>query len=325
MTKTIVIVGVTGAQGSSVAHTFLSLPGWKVRGISRNASSPAAQALTAKGVEIIEADVNDKASLFAPFEGANVIFSNTDFFAPFFAALGGESDPAIVAFDIEVAQGLNIAEAASQPVVLQTLEHFIYSSLSDAKKWSGGKFTDVYHFDSKAETIRQMESRFPKLATKMSFLQVGHYITNWKHHPTLGPQKQSDGSFLVARHSSVDEVTPFVVANKDTGPFVHALVEMPPGKSVHCVSEYMTWPEWTALWGEVLGVKAVYKQIGESECLLGAPEPMRKELWAAFAYTAEFGYTGGDPDVLSADQLGKKLELTSMREYIQGEDWSSIL
>jgi hypothetical protein len=282
----------------------LRLPGWHVRGITRNPSSPAAQALIAEGAEVVKADLDDKRSLFGPFEGANVIFSNTDFFAPFFAALGsGDPSPATTASNSEVTHGVNIAEAAAQPLVLKTLEHFIYSSLSDAEKWSGGKINDVYHFNCKAETIRQMESRFPEVTAKMSTLQMGHYVTNWKHHPSIAPQKQADGSFVVEKPSSTKEVIPFVFPQKDTGVFVHALVEMPPGKCLQGVSEYMTWPEWTKLWGDILGVTAVYQEIGEEEFMVGAPDLMRKEIWAGFRYAADFGYTGGDPDVLSVGQV----------------------
>jgi uncharacterized protein YbjT (DUF2867 family) len=177
-------------RGSTIAHTFLRLPGWHVQGITRNSSSPAAQALIAKGAEVVKADLDDKHSLFGPSEGANVIFSNTDFFAPFYTALGsGDPSPATVASNSEVTHGVNIAEAAAQPLVLETLERFIYLSLSDAQKWSCGNINSVYHFNCKAETIRQMESRFPDVTAKMSTLQMVHYVTNWKHRISIASQK----------------------------------------------------------------------------------------------------------------------------------------
>ena len=47
--KIIVVVGATGNQGGSVVNTFLGLPAWQVRGITRNASSEAAKKLKEKG------------------------------------------------------------------------------------------------------------------------------------------------------------------------------------------------------------------------------------------------------------------------------------
>jgi hypothetical protein len=47
-----------------------------------------------------------------------------------------------------------------------------------------------------------------------------------------------------------------VVPQRDTGPFVKALVDVPPGKDLLVVSQNMTSPEWMTLWGDILGVKA---------------------------------------------------------------------
>lgn len=144
------------------------------------------------------------------------------------------------AFDLEVEQGINIAEAAASPAVLETLQRFVLSSLSDARKWSAGKFTTVYHYDSKAEMIRAIRDRFPKLAARMSTLQVGHYVTNWKAFPSMAPQKQPDGSFLTFRPVGPQVKFPFVVTHQDTGAFVKALVDLPPGKDLLGVSQVMT-------------------------------------------------------------------------------------
>lgn len=234
MSRLIVVVGVTGiqvgvlssvtfvlkdtdcVQGSSVANTFLGLSGWKVRGITRNQSSPAAQGLEAKGVEIVKGDLDDKHSLLSAFEGATAVFSNTDFFGHLFSALSSKDlpkglTPNQYAFKREVEQGVNIAEAAASPTVLKTLERFVLSSLSNATKWSNGKYAHVYHNDAKAEIIEVIQTRFPELAAKMSTVQIGHYVTNWKQSPALTPQKHADGSFVIQRTFSPQFRMPFVV------------------------------------------------------------------------------------------------------------------
>jgi NmrA-like family len=201
--------------------------------------------LSVKRVEIVKGDLNDKASLISAFEGATMIFSNTDFFLHLKQAMvPGVPTPGRTpneyAYDREIERGINVAEAAASPTVLKTLERFVLSSLSDARKWSGSKYTTVYYYDSKAEAIRVIRSRFPELAARMSTLQVGHYVANWKAFPSMAPQKQLDGSFLTLRPVGPNVQFPFVVTHQDTGAFVKALVDLPPGKDLLGVSQTMT-------------------------------------------------------------------------------------
>ena len=89
-------------------------------------------------------------------------------------------------FDLEVQQGKNISNAAAK---VKTLERYVCSSLSDVKKWSNGKYTWVYHFDSKAKVVEYIKDELPELAKKMSVLQIGLYTTHWQAAPFLAPQK----------------------------------------------------------------------------------------------------------------------------------------
>lgn len=82
--KLLVIVGITGNQGGSVASAFLSSPHYRIRGLTRNPSSPTAQRLSSQGIEIVAADLDDPASLEKAFEGASLIFSVTNYWEPFF-------------------------------------------------------------------------------------------------------------------------------------------------------------------------------------------------------------------------------------------------
>lgn len=68
MAKLVVIIGATGGQGSSVLKSLLANPNYKIRGVTRNTSSPQAQALVAKGVEMVSADANDVESLVGAFQ-----------------------------------------------------------------------------------------------------------------------------------------------------------------------------------------------------------------------------------------------------------------
>lgn len=57
MSKILTVFGATGNQGGSVIKAVLADPvlskEFRIRGITRDASKPAAQALAAKGVEVV--------------------------------------------------------------------------------------------------------------------------------------------------------------------------------------------------------------------------------------------------------------------------------
>lgn len=57
------------------------------------------------------------------------------------------------------------------------------------------------------------------------------------------------------------------------------------------------------LWGDILGVKAGFKQVSADEFFENVPEPLKQELEDTYEYVEEFGYTGGDPEVLTPDQV----------------------
>jgi hypothetical protein len=270
--------------------------------------------LAAEGIEVVQGDLDDKQSLVEAFQGATAIFSNTDFFVHLFHGL----DPANLpegrtaleyAYDREVAQGMNIAEAAESPSVLSTLERFVYSSLCDSSRLSGRKYT-LYHFDSKIETLRLTRERCPGVASKMSTLIAGHYVTNWKMFAKLAPQKQPDGSYLLCRDTPSTFQMPHFVAHRDTGPFVKALVDMAPGKEIFAVSQYTTLPEMVEVWGRIHNVKAGYKEISTAELFQGLPEAFAYEMGESFDFLHKFGFTGGDPQVLQPDQVSSMPDIT---------------
>jgi len=103
MSNLLVIIGATGKQGGSVIKTILADPNatkqFKLRGVTRDISKPAAKALVDQGVEMVAADLDDKASLVKAFEGAYGVFAVTDFWAT-------------MDKDTEVKQGKNMADAA---------------------------------------------------------------------------------------------------------------------------------------------------------------------------------------------------------------------
>lgn len=73
----IVVVGATGAQGSSVVKAFAeSDKPYRVRGFTRDVKKSEAQILYKQGVELASVDpiVENKDTIFKAFEGATYAF-----------------------------------------------------------------------------------------------------------------------------------------------------------------------------------------------------------------------------------------------------------
>lgn len=191
--KLIVVLGATGNQGGSVADVFLNEAGWRVRAVTRNPSGGKAQALAARGAEVVQADLDDPSTLPPAFESATAIFAVSDFW-------GIYGDPAnknkpkpgqplnLWAAEQETHQlkGLIVAAAG-----VPTLERFILSSLSNATKWSKGKYTHVYHFDSKAKAENYARESHPHLWAKTTVFQAGYFLSNFVSNPITMPQRVS--------------------------------------------------------------------------------------------------------------------------------------
>lgn len=58
----VAVTGATGSQGGGVVNALMANTKAKIKAITRNASSPKAKALP-YGVEVVEADLSDKASM----------------------------------------------------------------------------------------------------------------------------------------------------------------------------------------------------------------------------------------------------------------------
>ncbi|WDK10918.1 NmrA-like family protein [Colletotrichum graminicola] len=177
MSKLITILGITGVQGGSVADAYLQTPRWRIRGITRNPGSEAARAWASKGVEVVQADLDDVESLKRAFVGADVIFGVTDFWTII-------KDPASSAkkrpgqelveycYEVELQQGKNIADAAA---TVPGLHRYVFSSMANAAKESRGKYSKLYHMDSKAEAAEYAQT-LPALRNKSSQVQAPVYF-----------------------------------------------------------------------------------------------------------------------------------------------------
>ncbi|GAB1321059.1 Nitrogen metabolic regulation nmr [Madurella fahalii] len=332
--KLVVVVGATGNQGGSVARRFLRDPRYAVRGLTRNPASPAAQELAALGAEIVAADLEDVKSLEAAFAGANIIFSVTNYWEPFFRpdyrAKAQELGMTCrrYAYDVEYRQGKNIADAAA--TVVDTLDNngFLASTLSHAGKCSNGKIQDLYHFDAKADIFPDyVAATYPALAAKMSCIQTGFFTSSHAILPNSYFKKLPDGTFQMRFPTAPDKLLPHLDVKADTGNFVYAVRQMPPGKH-YMAGEYLSWTDFMKTWAKVTGATISYQEVGVEDMVADTPDKdCGLEVALMYKYTSDPGYDGG-MDVLKAEDLRKAgidCPMLTVEESLARQDWSAVL
>ena len=136
--RTILITGVTGQQGGAVARA-LHGSGFRLRGLTRKPDSEQATTLARQGIDIINGDLDDEASLRRALAGAWGVF--------------GVQNTWEAGVEREEAQGKRLATLAREAGV----EHYVYTSVGSAHTRTG-----IPHFDNKwriEETVRGL--RFP--------------------------------------------------------------------------------------------------------------------------------------------------------------------
>jgi NmrA-like family len=324
--KTIAIVGATGNQGSSVAHTFLSLPHWHVRCLTRNPSSAAAQTLRALGAELVQGDLSDPASLTAAFSSAAAIFVNTDFWATYLdlatpaKSAAANKTSSQLAFDLEISHGTNIATAVA---AVPTLKRFIYSTLGPMTKASHGKYPHSYHWDSKATIVEHIARAQPALTAKMSVIYLGAYVAN----PLLQPRWDAGAQkYVFALPVAREARMPIIDPVASTGPFVRALVEdeeAGTGLLAYDSDSYLQMGEVVKMWGRVVWREAAFVEV-PLEVMHGR-FGIPVEVLDGPAFISEFGYMAGVEGWIGPEGLKTKVEMRSFEDWLRRRDWKGVL
>ncbi len=135
----ILVFGMTGQQGGSVTDALLN-NGWPVRALVRDPTSDKAKAFSERGVELIQGDMSDPATIRRAMTNIYGVFS-----------VQPSSPSGTVSDADEVRYGISIADLAAEAGV----KHLVYSSVGAV----GDEPTGMGHFDSKA----QIESHIRRL------------------------------------------------------------------------------------------------------------------------------------------------------------------
>ena len=246
--KIIAVTGATGAQGGGLVRAILEDPagGFAVRAITRKKDSDKAKALAKLGAEVVEADLDDAASLQKAFAGAYGAYCVTNFWEHFSA-------------DKEQVQARNMAEAARAA----GLKHVIWSTLEDVRRFVpltddrmptlGGKWK-VPHFDGKGS----IDHVWKDLGVPTTLLLTSFYWDNFIHFG-MGPKAGPDGTLAIAFPMGDRPLSG--IAAGDIGACAYGIFKGGNeyiGKTVGIAGDHVTGSDMAAAFSKALGKKVVY-------------------------------------------------------------------
>lgn len=315
--KIVTIVGATGAQGKGVIRAFVNNPAYRIRALTRNPSSDSGKALSAQGIEVVAADVGDLSSLKSAFAGSSIIFGVTNFFELFTA-----QQSAAKATEVELQQGVNLAEAAAS--TLDTLEHYIWSTLPDSKAIAGG--TLVPHYDSKTRADNYIRERLPQLLAKTTFLWVTFYHSNFQW-PLFTPIHipSEDRYIQLGSYAADTPLSTIGDPSINLAPFVKAIVEKTKGEGsvVLATTETLDAEKFLATWAAAKGVKAKFVKVSRKDFreiwpLWGEEIGLMMELWEELR-DRSWSVTVPGQKLITREKLGiKEGDVQSLVEAFKG-------
>lgn len=275
--KIIAVIGATGAQGKGLINAILNDKSGEFvpRAITRNANSDRAKELVALGIEVVEANVDDKASIIKAFNGAYGAFCVTFFWEHF--------SP-----EKENQHAKNMTEAAREAGI----SHVIWSTLEDTRKWIPleddrmptlhGKYK-VPHFDAKGES----NVYFEKSGVPYTLLNTSFYWENFIYFG-LGPQKGADGKFAIT-FPMEDKKLPGI-ASADIGKCAYAIFKKGSefqGKTVSIAGEHLTGAQMAEGFSKHLGIEVIYNAV-PAEVYRSFGFPGADDMGNMFQFKADF-------------------------------------
>ena len=281
--KTVLVAGAVGQQGGAVVLRMLQ-KGWKLRALTRNPSSQAAQALAKQGVELVKGDLEDPASLDAAVRGAYGVFSVQD------GAVGAQR---------EILQGKNMADAAKKGGV----EHFVYNAVGGTDRNTG---IEIW------ERKWEVEKHIRKLGLPATIFRPTSFFEDYYfdvfHIPIL------KGSLW----SPVRGDKPYqMIATYDIGGFVALAFERPKefiGMELEIAGSELTNVQAAEVFSRVLKRKVKFKRVPmpAARLLLG------KEVYQMFVWLNKSGYQANVPELR---RKYPELELKTLEDWLYMEGW----
>ncbi|MFF5293264.1 NmrA/HSCARG family protein [Paractinoplanes globisporus] len=282
--KIIAVVGATGSQGGGLARAILDDPNgpFTLRAITRDVHAPRARELAARGAEVVEADLDDEASVRRAFDGAYGAFVVTNFWAQ----LTPEQEAARSRAQMEKDQ----AEIAARAAKAAGLKHVVWSTLEDtrphfehadssAPTLEGGY--KVPHFDAKGEA----NAYFTAQGVPTTFLETTFYYESLLQGQ--GPIRDENGELVLTLAMGDSPLS--LVAVEDIGRTAYGIFlagSRYVGRTVGLAGAHYTGAELADLLTTVLGEKVSYRPLTHDQ-VRASGFPIADEIAGTFQFYTE--------------------------------------
>jgi len=282
--KVVLVTGATGRQGGAVVRHMLP-KAWKLRALTRRPEAHEAQSLARQGVQVVQGDLEEPASIARAAEGVYGVYSVQDFWS--------------VGAKREVRQGKNLADAAKQAGVQQ----FVYSSVGGAERNTG-----IPHWESKWEIekyIRQL-SLPATIFRPAAFMEMYNVL-----EVELGLLK---GKLADPLRGDKPYQT---IATDDIGAFVALAFERPTefiGKQLEIAGSELTNVEAAKVFSRVMGRPVKFRRLPMPVVRLF----MGEEFYKMFRWFNEAGFKA---DIAGLRRRYPELHLHTLEEWLREEGW----
>ena len=249
--KIIAVFGATGAQGGGLARAILNDPNseFAVRAITRDTNSDKAKELANLGAEVVAANIDDPESLKRALEGAYGAYFVTffwDHFSP----------------EKEMAEAEHMAAAAKEA----GLQHLIWSTLEDVRKWvpldddSMPTLREKYkvpHFDGKGAS----DHYFTDAGLPVTFMLPSYYWDNLIYFG-MGPKRGADGKLSITFPMGDKKMAG--IGSGDIGKCAYGIFKKGAslvGKRIGVAGDQLTCTEMAKAMSKALGEEVSYNEI----------------------------------------------------------------
>lgn len=256
MSRTILITGATGQQGGATLHNLVG-KGFTLRALTRKPGGDKARALANAGVEIVEGDLNDAASLRTALAGAWGVY-----------AVQNTWEHGV---SLEEEQGKRLAQLAREAGV----QHFVYASVGSAHRETG-----IPHFENKSRVEQTVvDAGFPSWV----IVRPVFFMEN-----LLSPWFLNDGRLV---STLKPETTLQMIAVEDVGVFgalAFTRAAELNGRALDIAGDAVTLPQAAATLSRALGRPIEYVQIPIEEVRKNSEDfAMMLEWFDAVGYDAD--------------------------------------
>lgn len=282
--RTILITGITGQQGGTVARELLAR-GYRVKGMTRKPDSEKAHEFRKLGAEIVQGDLDDAASLKRALQSVWGVF-----------AIQNTWEAGV---EKEEEQGKRIAKIAKEAGV----QHYVYSSVGSAHRNTG-----IPHFENKwriEETVRGLG--FPSHIIIRPVFFMENLASPW-FKPGI-----DQGQLMIALKP---ETALQMIAVNDIGKYGLAAFEKHKelnGREIDIAGDALTMPETARILSEAAGKKVDFVQLPIEEVRKFSEDYAMMLEW--------FDRVGYNADIAgNTKEFG--IKPTSFKDWAKQQNWS---